>query len=341
MGMKTPVTRFDYCQYLLVSQINYTLTNFADHSKQCSHATINRYWRGERITPRRVWDTVQGQRALTPQGFVIFDDTVLEKHSSFALELVRRQYSGNAHGVVKGIGGVTCVYVNPDTDPFWLIDYRLYDPAGDGTTKLDHVRELLSNSVYPKQLPFRAVLMETWYATKDLMLFIASLQKHYSCPLKDHRQVDDAGGERPYQRVDSLTWSAHALQHGKRIKSKGVPQDHKVQCVRVEVSTHRTEWSVTNDLAHDATEATQKVCGFRWKMEQWHREGKQITGLERCQCRIARIQRNHIGCALLVWGRCKDLAANSCRTVYQLKHGLLDDYLIEQLKNPSLKMALA
>jgi hypothetical protein len=63
--------------------------------------------------------------------------------------------------------------------------------------------------------------------------------------------------------------------------------------------------------------------------------------LERCQCRKARMQRNHIGCALLVWVRFKELAANSCRTVYQLKHGLLDDYLIEQLKNPSLKMALA
>jgi hypothetical protein len=29
--MKNTVTRLDYCQYLFVSQINYTLTNFADH----------------------------------------------------------------------------------------------------------------------------------------------------------------------------------------------------------------------------------------------------------------------------------------------------------------------
>ena len=26
--------------------------------------------------------------------------------------------------------------------------------------------------------------MDTWYATKDLMLFIESLQKHYYCPLQ-------------------------------------------------------------------------------------------------------------------------------------------------------------
>jgi hypothetical protein len=141
--------------------------------------------------------------------------------------------------------------------------------------------------------------------------------------------------------VDALPGSAHALQHGKRIKIKGVPQDPKRPCFRVAVSTHRPDGSVTNALAHDATEATHKVCGFRWQMEQLHREGKQITGLERCQCRKARRQRTHIGCALLVWVRFKDLAANSGRTVSQLQHGFLDDDLMEQLKNPSLQMALA
>jgi len=41
--MKAPVTRLDYCQYLLVSQINSTLTNFAAHCEQFSHDAINRY----------------------------------------------------------------------------------------------------------------------------------------------------------------------------------------------------------------------------------------------------------------------------------------------------------
>ena len=54
--MKEPVTRLDYCQYLLVSQINYTLTNFADHCARFSHDAINRYLCGERITPRMVWE---------------------------------------------------------------------------------------------------------------------------------------------------------------------------------------------------------------------------------------------------------------------------------------------
>jgi hypothetical protein len=72
-----------------------------------------------------------------------------------------------------------------------------------------------------------------------------------------------------------------------------------------------------------------------------HREAKQTTGLEGCQCRKARIQRNPVACALLVWVRLSSLATQAGKPVYQLKHGLLDDYLVQQLKNPSLKMALA
>lgn len=339
--MNKPVTRLDYCQYLLVSQINYTLTNFADHCEAFSHDAINRYLRGERITPRLVWDNVRSEVVATAQGYVVFDDTVLDKNTSFAIDLVRRQYSGNAKAVIKGIGVVTCIYVNPERDQFWLIDYRIYDPTGDGKSKLEHVRDMLSKVVYQKALAFEAVLMDTWYATKDLMLFIESLRKVYYCPLKANRQVDDSDGLRRYGRVDSLDWSSSELSAGKRIKIKGFPKHYKVRLFRVAVSTHRTDWVVTNDPTQDSTPATQQVCGFRWKIEQLHREGKQLTGLERCQCRKARIQRNHIGCALLVWVRLKAVATETGRTLYQVKHGLLDDYLIQQLKNPSITMRLA
>jgi hypothetical protein len=339
--MSKRVTRLEYCQYLLVSQINYTLTNFAHHSERFSHDAINRYLRGERLSPRLVWDNVVQALVATPDAYVLFDDTVLDKQSSFSIALVRRQYSGNAGAVIKGIGVVTCVYVHPTTDQFWLIDYRIYDPEGDGKTKLDHVRDMLGNLVHHKQLPFRAVLMDTWYATKDLLLYIESLQKIYYCPLKANRQVDDSGGARPYQRVDALTWTTDQHQTGKRIKIKGFPKHHHVQLFRVVASTRRTDWIVTNDPTADSTEATQAVCDLRWKIEQLHREGKQLTGLERCQCRKGRIQRNHIACALLVWVRLKAVATQTDRTVYQLKHGLLDDYLVQQLKHPSLKMVLA
>jgi hypothetical protein len=338
----THPTRLDYCQYLLVSQINYTITNYADHSpKPMSHDAINRYLREDRLTSRLVWEHARSQIQSSPYGFVIFDDTVLDKNFSHQIELVRLQYSGNAHGLIKGIGLVNCVYVNPETGQYWVIDYRIYDPDRDGKSKLDHVQDMLTQIVQHKQLPFHAVLMDTWYATRDLMLFIDSLHKIYYCPLKDNRQVDDSGGQAPYRRVDALAWTNHEWAHGKLIKIKGFPKDYKVKLFRVAVATHRTDWVVTNDLAQDSDTAVQEVCGMRWKIEQFHRELKQTTGIEKNQCRKARIQRNHIACAMLVWLRLTDLARQTQQTVYRIKHGLLDNYFCQQLKNPSVKMRFA
>ena len=335
------VTRIDYCQFLLVTQINHTLTYFADHTEQTSHDAIKRYLEREKVTARLVWENVKGQVIRTPRGYLVFDDTVLNKNSASKIELVRRQYSGNEHRVIKGIGVVTCVYVNPEIDEFWVIDYRIYDPGGDGKNKLEHVQDMLNNAIHDKQLPFQAVLMDTWYAERKLMLHIERLGKLYYCPLKSNRRVDDSNEQRPYQRIDELTWTDYEKQHGKTIHIKDFPKGHQVKLFRIVLSTERTDYVATNDLAQDDTQAAQDVCGFRWKIEQFHREGKQLTGVERCQCRKARIQRNHIGCAILVWIRLRQVAEETARTIYQVKHELLDDYMREQLRSPAVKMSLA
>ena len=97
-------TRLDYCQYLLSSQINYTLTNFADHSQQYSHDHLNRYLGGDKLTPRLLWEQVKGSIVTSPNGYLLFDDTVADKNYSFSIELVRRQYSSNTKSIIKGIG---------------------------------------------------------------------------------------------------------------------------------------------------------------------------------------------------------------------------------------------
>lgn len=122
-------TRLNYCQYLLVSQINYTLTNFAEHTETMSHDAINRYLNKDHISGSTVWHNARDDIVLSTKGYLVFDDTVIDKNSSHKIALVRHQYSGNAHGVIKGIGVVNCVYVNPEIEQFWIIDFRIYDPV--------------------------------------------------------------------------------------------------------------------------------------------------------------------------------------------------------------------
>jgi hypothetical protein len=75
------------------------------------------------------------------------------------------------------------VYVNPESDQFWIIDYRIYSPESDGKTKLDHVQDMLSTCVHQKQIDFSAVLMDSWYAAKNIMLSIDKYGKFFSVQL--------------------------------------------------------------------------------------------------------------------------------------------------------------
>jgi hypothetical protein len=124
-------------------------------------------------------------------GYIIFGDSVLHERYSEEIEMVRRQYSGNEHGILQGIGVVSCVYVNPKVQRFWVIDYRIFNPDVDGKTKIDHVKDMLQNLVYHQLFAFDTVLMDTWYALNSLMLYIDSLDKIYYCPLEKNRLVDD------------------------------------------------------------------------------------------------------------------------------------------------------
>jgi hypothetical protein len=59
--------------------------------------------RREKLTPCLVWENVQPLIQAVDQGYIIFDDTVLDKRFKEEIELSRRQYSGNEHGIIRGI----------------------------------------------------------------------------------------------------------------------------------------------------------------------------------------------------------------------------------------------
>ena len=73
-------TRLDYCQYLLSTPINYTLTHFADHSENFSHDQITRYLSGDRLTPRMLWEHVKSDLVVDADGYLIVDTVIKAQH---------------------------------------------------------------------------------------------------------------------------------------------------------------------------------------------------------------------------------------------------------------------
>lgn len=82
---------------------------------------MNRFLRLDKLTPSLLWENVREDIVVSEQGYVLFDDVVLDKRHSRAARLVRRQWSGNEKRIIYGIGVVTCVYVNLETEQFWIM----------------------------------------------------------------------------------------------------------------------------------------------------------------------------------------------------------------------------
>ena len=85
----------DYCQFLLASFDNFTQTYFADHTEKWSHDQLNRLLREERISAGDLWRSVKNDIEFDPDGYLLFDDTVvLKPYGNQAIQPVRR------HGIL-------------------------------------------------------------------------------------------------------------------------------------------------------------------------------------------------------------------------------------------------
>ena len=326
----------DYCQFLLAGWQNCTQTYFADHTKKWSHDQLNRLLNSDRIPARELWRSVRNDIDFDEDGYLLFDDTVLSKRYAKKIQTVRRQWSGSEKRVIQGIGLVTCVYVNPKTQQYWIIDYRIYDYDRDAKTKLQHLQEMLRNAYFVKCLPFRTVLIDAWYASMPVMKAIQAISKIYYAPLKRNRLVNDSEGVGAHKRVETLTWTEAELRHGKLLHIKKFPKDHQVKLFRIVSVSGRTEYIATNDLSQSDAGATKQECRVRWKIEQLHRELKQTTGIDKCQSRQHRGQRNHIACCLWVWVSLTRAARATGQTIYRLKESLFDDYIRREIEKPSI-----
>ena len=53
-------------------------------------------------------------------------------------------------------------------------------------TKIYHGESMMLNSINNKKIPFKTVLMSSWYGTEILMALIDDDRKIYYCPLKSN-----------------------------------------------------------------------------------------------------------------------------------------------------------
>lgn len=326
----------DYGQFLINGVNNFTGTYFADIAQDLSHDSVWRHLNGAKLPSKVIWERVKKDIVYCSNGCIIFDDSVLDKTGSEKIELARWQYSGTAHETQMGIGVVNCVYYNPELDRYWVIDARIYQPDQDGKKKYEHLKEMLLQAIQ-RDVQFTTVLMDTWYAIGNIMMFIDSLGKKFVCPIRSNRLVLDkwTDPDKPkYLAVKDIPCEdENELKTGKEAKLKELSL--KLRLFRLTVHPNRTDYVVTNDHEEIKTsEGATKACAFRWKIEQYHREAKQITGIGKCQARNAKAQRKHIITAILAWIVLHAQANTRNITIYELKNEPLKEFQASLWRKP-------
>jgi len=326
------ITKQQYVEFLISTVANYTGSHLAEHLDGVSHDTITDYLQSERLTARSVWELVEKLIDDSPEAFLIVDDSVQDKRYSRFIELVKRQYSGNEHGLVRGIGIVNLVHSSGRPGDFYPIDYRIYAPEVDGKTKNEHFREMLIRAVTDKGIQAKTILFDAWYASADNLKLIHRLGLVFVTSLKDNRLVS-LNKEAGYIHLDQIDWSPEQLQNGLWVKLKEVP--FKVRLFKLVAPNGDIDWVITNNPDETVTaQVVQDANDVRWQVEELHRGLKQLTGSEKCQCRKARSQRNHLACCYHAWLSLKVKANQLNKTLYQVKTDLLRDYLRAELRNP-------
>ncbi|TRW96110.1 transposase [Candidatus Methylobacter oryzae] len=298
-----------------------------------SHDVVSNFLKQIRITARQVWELVKGLIHNTEGSFLIIDDSVQDKRYSKSIELVKTQYSGAVGGLVRGIGVVNLVH--SDGQDHYPVDYRIYHNVVDGKTKNDHFKDMLVNAIADKALKAKTVLFDSWYASWENLKLVHSLKRTFYTTLKSNRMIS-LSKEEGYVHLDEIEWTPERLRFGVVVKLKKVP--FKVKLFKLVAPNGDIDWLITNELDDNLTaQVAQHANDVRWQVEEFHRELKQLTGSEKCQCRKARSQRNHIACCYHVWISLKVKANTLKKSLYQVRADLFSDYLQAELRHPRIK----
>src|SRR5215210_5358686 len=318
------LTDLDYINFLVASPKVFSCTEAArvqpDTPRRAAHDALTRLLHRLAPDPTPLWNEAQ-QHVILHAGLLIVDDTTLDKPYAERIELVHRHWSGKQHRVVQGINLVTLLW-SDGTDAL-PCDYRLYDKPVDGLTKNAHFRAMLTTA---KERGFRPrfVAFDSWYSGLENLKAVRSAGWQWFTRLKGNRHVNpDGTGNRALQ--DCALSADGTVVH---LKGYGM-----IQVFRIATPDGDTEYWATDVLTLTPLERTD-VAGQVWTIEGYHRGLKQFCGVERCQARAARAQRNHIGWAIRAFLRLEHHRIRTGASWFETKLDAVGQFTLSTLQAP-------
>jgi hypothetical protein len=288
-----------------------------------AHDSFTRLLRDQEPDPESLWEEaeplVRGRR-----GRLILDDSTLDKLYAKRIELVTRHWSGKHHKTVRGINIITLLWADGDLKV--PVDYRAFNTA-DGKTKHDHFWEMMLMAKARGFAP-EYVLFDTWYARLENLKQVRDFGWLWQTRLRGDRVVTP--DDRIARPLDAVAVSASGtVLH---LRGYGL-----IQVFRIDAPDGDTEYWATNDLTMDEGMRLHNA-EVSFAIENYHRELKQFCGVEKCQARSERAQRNHIGWALRAFLRLEWHFFTTGVSAFEAKMRLVRDAVRSYLTQPWLTL---
>jgi len=177
-----------YCTFLRVTTQRYSALSLSEVSPvELSHDSISRWLSEANCQPRDIWNEAKCH-VLGSSGIIAADETVLNKNRSRKIGLVRWQYSGTEHDIIRGIGMLNFLWIDSKNE-VCPMDFKIYEPKEDRKTKNEHFREMLrlakGRGVKPE-----AVVADSWYSSLDNTKYIRDLGWNWVMGLRKNRIIN-------------------------------------------------------------------------------------------------------------------------------------------------------
>jgi len=293
-----------------------------------AHDAPPRSLKRQKLTPAILWKNARAHVEVTT-GYLIADDTVLDKPRSQDMELVHWQYSGTHHNVVKGIGLETLLWTGSNNQHI-PVDYRVYDKDTDGKTKNQHFQDMIRSALYRGFHP-EYVLLDTWYTSLENLKLIDKINWKWVAPLRKNRIV--SATPHFHQHLEEIVIPeegviVHLKAYGFIKVFKTISKDGDV------------EYYATNDTNLSKSEV-ERIYTKRWRIEEYHRGLKQQSGIAKCQARNARSQRNHIWCSIHAFFTLELHRIKTNTSWQEAKLSIVREAIQQYLLNPRYQLQLS
>ncbi len=328
---------FDYKRFSMAAVSQKTNSNY----QKLQYFFSDSQWSAQQLNDIRV-GIIQNQPTTraTPNGVMAIDDTGCPKPHALKTEGAQFQHCGSLGREENCNVAVASCFVSPAKH--FPVNFKSYIPIQGTPTKnfkskLDLAQELIQDAIN-KNIPFSSIVFDSWYASSEMIEFIAAKSLYFISQTKINRSIlfpDPQTKQRRYLQASQIfdlikKFYPHRLKHVEIFQKNGKVKHIFTYAIQSKLKDCDTplqiffifdKWSdnddqdvhvlITNNLTISAKNAIHTYL-LRWGIEESFRELKDDFCFDQYQVRHQEQIQRHWIIAFLAWTLTYWIKQNAC-----------------------------